>query len=162
MVRWLGAFLLLTIPLRWEDRIFDFSVSTPPGTAHVSGGPIRLRCAFKNLTPEAQKLRLPGTESDAPGFVRARVWNEKFTLLTRNPDLPDGWWTFGVMQSTAYDVTEDDYVLVEPGREAVVEVDLARILLGAPQLERGLGPGRYEVQLGSEVGVSNELAIEVK
>jgi hypothetical protein len=140
---------------------FDVSIAAPQGT-YPSGKTITLRCKFKNLTSSTQTVLLPGRQSGAPGFLRARVWSEGGALLTKNDISPDGWWSVRALDSTLYREARGDRVEVEAGRELIVDVDLAVILRGCRSLEPPIRAGRYRVQLDSEVGRSNELSIEVK
>ena len=153
--------LLLFASTAPTPRSFDFSNAASQG-AYASGKPIALRCKFKNVTSSTQAVLLPGRNSGAPSFIRARVWSQGGALLTKNDALPDGWWTVHVLDSSEYREAEGDRVGIEAGRELIVDVDLAAILRGCRSLgARSLRAGRYRVQLDSEIGPSNELTIEV-
>jgi hypothetical protein len=140
---------------------FDFSIAASRATYAV-GQPIVLRCKFTNVTPSKQTVLLPGRNSGAPGFLSARVWSDHGALLTKNDVDPDGWWSVRALDSHLYQEAEGDRVEVGPGRELVVDVDLAIILRGCRSLDaRPLRAGRYRVQLKSQVGSSNELTIDL-
>jgi hypothetical protein len=143
------------------SRSFDFRIAAAAG-AYVSGKPIGLHCKFRNVTPSTQTVLLPGRPSGAPGFLRARVWSDRGVLLTKNELSREGWWSVRALDSTLYREAEGDRAEVAARGELTVEVDLAVILRGCRcPGEPPLPAGRYRVQLGSKVGPSNELTIDV-
>jgi hypothetical protein len=151
----------LSVGVASPPRSLDFSIAASPGT-YVSGKPIALRCKLTNVTSSRQTVLLPGRHSGAPGFLRARLWSDRGALLTKNDASPEGWWSVRVLDSTLYREAEGDRAEIAAGRDLRFEVDLAVILRGCRALgARPLRPGRYRVQLDSEVGPSNELTIEV-
>ena len=152
---------LLSVGTASTPRSPDFSIAASQET-YLSGKPIALRCKFTNVTSSTQTVLLPGRHSGAPGFLRARVWSDRGALLTKSDVSPDGWWSVRFLDSTLYREAEGDRVAIAAGRDLTFEVDLAVILRGCRALgARPLRPGRYRVQLDSEVGPSNELTIEV-
>jgi hypothetical protein len=155
--------LVLLASATQTPRSLEFSIAPLKGT-YTSGEPMTLRCKFKNVTSSRQTVRrVPHDRSDAPSFIRARVWSERGALLTKNDITPDGWWTVRALDSMVYREGDLDRVTVEAGQELTFDVDLAVILRGCRSLEaRPLRAGRYRVQLDSDFGPSNELPIELK
>jgi len=155
--------LLLLASATQTPRSLEFRIAPLNGT-YTLGEPIGLRCKFKNVTSSTQTVRhVPNDRSDAPSFIRARVWSERGALLTKNDISPDGWWTVRALDSMVYRDADLARVTVEAGHELIFDVDLAAILLGCRSLEaRPLRAGRYRVQLDSDFGPSNELTIELK
>jgi hypothetical protein len=133
----------------------------PPGAIYEAGGPIPIRCTIRNDTPRSSTVRLPNLDTGAPGFFLARVRSIDGKVFTAHDADFDGWWTRHVLDSSFYQERPGDRLTVPLLGESRFDVDLAAILGGHRTLKAGLPAGRYLVELRSEAGDSEPIAISI-
>ena len=162
-----AAALLLTITCtatpaqQIPEEALSLTISPQP-TKYFEGEPIPVKLTFKNTDKKPTSFILPSKDSDPPGFIQARVWDEKGALLTLNDTVENGWWTVLVLSSSVYIEKESDRVSLEPDEDFTRVIDLRRILAGCRCLPDGLKAGAYRVQFSYGKVVSNEIKITVE
>jgi hypothetical protein len=130
---------------------------------YVEGAPLTIKFTFRNIGKKSTTFILPHKDEDHPGYITARVWDERNVLVTQNDVLENGWWTSWVLSSQQMKEKKSDQISLKSGGAFTRTLDLARILSGCRCLPKGLRPGTYRIQLSFKTEViSNEIKLRIR
>lgn len=135
------------------------------GDDYEEGGPISIRCTFKNMGHSAITFLLADHHGyhgtlPYPVGMAARVTDAEGQIITYVREFGE-WWTQYYDWSTTFQEMPGDRIELKPNQQVVRIVPLDKMLSGLAHLPEGLKAGEYIVELELGGVISNKMKIKI-